>query len=535
MSYVIESQIFRQFKGIRQLNGLNSGGMISALKCSNVELHQSEIGSDVSIKTIDGNVLFQQLPTGYKVIGMYESIQENVSYTFIYAENGTKGTLFYIGNDNVLNEVKNGSDDLDFTVTGQCNALTMSTSAYDVFVFTNGVEQRTVCFTADTGYQKVVENHDYHQFGLNGWVATINAEDYHTNKPIKWLIMCEWNGFLVVADKYGVHSSHQNDIYTWKENPQDVADAWYIDFNKTVTALASFTGGLYIFTAEDCSLLNTTPNDTTNSIMITSSGVGCYSYTSIVKHDTYLFFYDNNQKNIYYLGVTDTTGQTKPTGPVAKEIQSYFTTKIKSFKMFSCVYNTRSEIWCLVNNEILVYDYMQQEWVTRKTQDITTIALINNSIFSGTSDGKIYIEGIGNDFDGVFYPAVYETTLINLGSNTNMKKQKTPILITLDTNYINDFWVELIRNSKEKTPKRVKVSNNQSIVYAGDEGDNGATYDSSDFPMENIYNKKVVEISTPQTWYTMGIRIYTNSENQGFCINSIELKNLKGKTKTKGR
>ncbi len=87
--------------------------------------------------------------------------------------------------------------------------------------------------------------------------------------------------------------------------------------------------------------------------MITSSGVGCFSYTSIVKHDTYLFFYDNNQKNIYYLGVTDTTGQTKPTGPVAKEIQSYFTTSIKSFKMFSCVYNTRSEIWCLVNDEIL--------------------------------------------------------------------------------------------------------------------------------------------------------------------------------------
>ncbi len=111
-----------------------------------------------------------------------------------------------------------------------------------------------------------------------------------------------------------------------------------------------------------------------------------------------------------------------------------------------------------------------------KFNPITTLALIGNSIFTA-SQNKVYVEGVGNDFDGAFYPAVYETTLINLGSNTNMKKQKTPILITLDTNYINDFWVQLIRNSKEKTAKRVKVSNNQSIVYAGDnDADGGATY-----------------------------------------------------------
>ncbi len=146
MSYRIDPQVFQIFKGIRQFNGLNTEGMISALKCSNVELHQSEIGSAVSIKTIDGNVLYQKLPDGYKIIGLYESVQENITYIFIYAENDTKGTLFYIGNDNVLNTVKNGSVDLDFTVTGQCNGLTMSTSAYDVFVFTNGVEQRTGMF-----------------------------------------------------------------------------------------------------------------------------------------------------------------------------------------------------------------------------------------------------------------------------------------------------------------------------------------------------------------------------------------------------
>ena len=52
---------------------------------------------------------------------------------------------------------------------------------------------------------------------------------------------------------------------------------------------------------------------------------------------------------------------------------------------------------------------------------------------------------------------------------------------------------------------------------------------------ENTYKKTVVEISTPQTWYTMGIKIFTEELGQGFFITSMELKNMKVKTKTRGR
>ena len=530
MSFAVESQIFDKFRGIREFNGVNSGGAISALECENVELVQSEIGDATSIKTMHGNTTAYTLPSGYKVIEIFKSFQEGLNYTIIYAENALEGKLFYIEPiSDTLTAIAGG-----FTVTGKANGITMTSTAYDVFVFTNGAEVKTLCFTSDSGYATVIANHNPVTISGVGYMATISATDY-LGRSIKWLAMEEWNGQLVVCSQYGVHASHKNDVYTWNDNPTDTADSWYIDFGRETTALTSFTGGLYIFTKDDVTFLSSTPNDS-NSVMQTVAMNGCFSYQSIVKHDTYLFFYDDNQKNIYYMQITD-TGQTRPAGPVAKEIQSQFS-HVERFKMYSCVYNTRNEIWCLINDGVLIYDYAQQEWTTRNEQNINTLAIINNEIYSGGNDGKIFIENVNSNFDGVFKPALYKTTYINIGSNTNIKKQKTPLLLTLNATYINDFWVQLICNSKEKSPKHIILSNAQGGVYAADDVVNpppNQCYDSAVFVPESVYNKSVVEISTPQTWYTLGVKIYTQSAGEGFFIQSMELKNVKAKSKTKGR
>lgn len=507
MSYAVEPLLINKFKGIREYNGVNSDGMISAIQADNVELVQTDLGNCTGIKSANGNAVDKVLTAGFKIKGIFSSRQDDVLHKFIYAENEEKGALFYI---NINEEPEILVDEL--TVTGQCNGLTMSSTAYDVFIFTNGVEAKTVCFTTDTAYGDSVK--------------TISATDYQ-GRAIKWLSMTVWNGYLVVASDYGVHSSHQNDIYTWNENPQDVADAWYIDFSKKVTAVVSFTNGLYIFTEDDLTFLSASPNDTTNSVMKTVAMNGCFSFQSVVKHDTYLFFYDNNQKNIYYIQITD-TGQTRPAGPVAKEIQSYFK-DVKKFKMYSCIYNNRNEIWCLINDKVVIYDYFQQEWLVRNEQNIETVALIDNAIYTGGDAGKIYVENINLSFDEVFYPAVYKTTFINIGSNSNTKKQKTPLLLVLNDDYTNDFWVQLTCNGKEKNPKRIKVKKKEASYYGT------AIFGKSKYSHTNPYAKRVVEISTPQTWYTLGIKVFTKELGQGFFINSMELKNIKVKAKTKGR
>lgn len=530
MSYLINPLIYEKFKGIREYNGVNSNGEISAIKCNNVELVQTEIGSNTGIKSMDGNYIAYFLPEGYSIKGIFKSNQNGINHKFVYAETTEKGALFY---ENLAGRPEIVVDDL--TVTGNCNGLTMTSSAYDVFVFTNGVEAKTLCITSDTAYEEVIKDHNPVHFS-GGYIADIAAMDY-LGRSINWLSMTEWNGFLVVASQYGVHSSHQNDIYLWNDDPADIADSWYIDFSKKVTAVYAFTGGLYIFTEEDCTLLNTTPNDTANSVMKTSAGIGCFSYQSITKHDLYLFFYDDRQKNVYYLTATDTTGQIRPTGPLAKEIQSYFS-NIEQFKMYSCIYENKNQIWCLINDNILIYDYAQNEWITRQEQVINTFALIDNTIYTGDDNGQIYIENVNEDYSGRYYPSVYQTTYINAGSNSNLKKQKTPLLITLNANYTNDFFVQLTINNKAKNPKHVKLHRISTGIFANEDGTSTEAikkYDSAKFSPENTYKKTVVEISTPQTWYTMGIKIFTTTLGQGFYINSLELKNIKIKTKTKGR
>ena len=96
MSYSIEPFVYEQFKGIREYNGVNTGGQISAIKCSNVQLVQTEIGSNTGIKSMDGNSVVYTLPIGYETIEVFKTNQDGVNYTLIYGENDLQGALFYV-------------------------------------------------------------------------------------------------------------------------------------------------------------------------------------------------------------------------------------------------------------------------------------------------------------------------------------------------------------------------------------------------------------------------------------------------------
>lgn len=539
MAVTLEPLTYDRFKGIREFNGVNYGGEISAITCDNVELIQTEIGNNTGIKTMQGNAELYTLPSGYSIKGVFASEQDNVIYRFIYAETEAKGTLFYI---NINDEPTILVDDL--TVTGKCNGLTMSATAYDVFVFTNGEEAYTVCFTSDQSYGEQVKPLN---FTVSGSTKTYKT-DYLGN-AIKFLAMTTWNGCLVVATDYGVRGSHDNDIYTWNDNPQDVSDSWYINYTEKVTALYAYTGGLFIFTDDNTDFLNANPINT-SSMLVTTAGVGCHSFDSIVKHDTYLFFYSNIQKNIYMIQNID-NGQTRPTGPLAKEVQSAFK-DVKNIQMYSCIYDNKNEIWVFITDnsnkfKCYIYNYNLGEWVTRSGMQMSSLCLINNTILTALGN-KVYYENMNNTFNGVPVKARYQTCFINAGSNTNLKKQKTPLLIVLNDSYTNDFYVQLIINGKPKKEKHVKLGGGAAGVYGTTEEeleitpDNqvyGSIEDTADncahYGEYNPYSKKVVEISTPQTWYTMSIIIKTTEANQGFYIYSMELKNMKAKLKTRGR
>lgn len=549
MAIAIPQQIYSQFKGIREINGANSGGAISALSAKNVEFFNSDIGGGVGIRTVEGSQLSYELPNGYTGVKCFASKQNGAEYMFAYGENGNTGKLFYWNLAENIQTVQINNTDVTFTATGQCNGITAKQGDHETFIFTNG----------DTAYTITINP--------TPTVTKINAVDNASPaRTIKWLSMTEWNGFLVVASQYGVHSSHKNNFYKWNDPVQSSTasvDSWYVDFGKPVTAVKAFSTGLLIFTGSDVSHLSASPN-LANGVLSNVAMNGCYSYESIVSHGLFLFFYDDEQRNIFYIKQTD-TGLTQPAGPAAMEIKSVFGQKIEKCRLYSCIYDTYNEIWMLINNRVFIFDYNIQEFLEReqsiKSGDTSTVRYLNsvcmfkNKIYSIGADGKIRLEK-QTAADNSFYPAEYRTSIINMGSNTNLKKQKTPVLLVLNSNHVNDFYVEVTCNYKEKTPKHfiVKVAN-QGIYVAGEppeEDDPTVTFEpyqlygntdaqgnptsiNAYFQSENPYKKSVVEISTPQTWYTMSLRFFTLEKYQGFSIESMEIKRLKEKTKTKGR
>lgn len=101
MSYAAEPLLFDKFKGIREYNGVNFGGQISAIEASNIELVQTDIGDCTGIKSSYGNSGKYNLPVGYEIIGIFNSNQEGKDHILIYAEKVTEdgSTKRYIVSD----------------------------------------------------------------------------------------------------------------------------------------------------------------------------------------------------------------------------------------------------------------------------------------------------------------------------------------------------------------------------------------------------------------------------------------------------
>jgi hypothetical protein len=307
---------------------------------------------------------------------------------------------------------------------------------------------------------------------------------------------------------------------------------------------------LIAFTQDYSTYFKGNPGDAVNFERGGASGGGCASFKSVIKFDNKLFYYDHKAKNVFAYYLLD-SGQTRPTTGLADNVIEYFAglyqDKLKEIEVVSFVSGDRSEIWFklpyLDENKILIYDYLKQEWIARKEQDdIRAIAVVNGGLYSA-SGSKVLKEYITSDFDGAFIPAEYKMNVINVGSDSNLKVPKMPLIMTLDFDYENDFYIEFIYDDKperSKTKRIIKLSKNYLTwadsqtsenggFWAFNEDDaNGGIWVSSDknnimFNLAGLLNFKQLQI-----------RLFTQEQGQEFGIKRFELKRVKTKSKTIG-
>lgn len=514
VSYPTPSSIkFNTFKGIRTRNGISQGGVISATECKNIDFAPSSFDAGVNLRTSFGNVATAELSGAYAEytnIKGFEFDTEQGKLQLIYAESDTEGVLL----DSDMAVIKD-----ELTVTGQANGITMLDNAYNTFVFTNGIDFIAYCPDGNTTLQTLTPEYD--------------------GNAVTGLAICEQDGSLVIGCNEGVVlASRKGDITDFDYvTPTDTNKPWYQLFGKPVTAVVPYIDALLVFTEEDSTVLSGNMSDANLAKRADASLGGCMSYESWCKHDKYLFFYDNRQRNIYYYMQND-YGQKVLGEPIAPEVQKFFN-DITRLQMVSYVGNNRSEIWILSNKFKLIYDYFVHEWSERYCQELTSYFVYNNEVYS-TSATKILHEKAGNMgmFDGVYYPSTYKMQLINLGSFSNMKEMEFQPLLSVTGDFNNTFVLDCQINGKKTKSKNIKMYFN-GAAWADDTPQDENTpdnelWDVQFFPDEDESIVHQVKGKFISNWYFLVFTIRTEEQGDDFSITCFELKGITEEADTVG-
>ena len=519
---------FNTFKGIRTRNGVAQEGVISATVCQNVDFVPSSYDAGVLIKSAAGNYkICTYSDNSFNIIKGFESVQEGTHYILFYMESSAVGKLVRFNPSGSTFETL--VDNL--SVTGEANGITLKDSAYDVFVFTNGVDYYSVKFFESLTITKL--------------------EPEYNGSAVTGLALCEQDGSLVIGCNEGVVlASKKGDITDWDyAGGTGLNKPWYQLFGKKVTAVVPYIDALLVFTEDDSTVLSGNMSDADSAIRQDASLGGCMSFESWCRHDKYLFFYDNKQKNIYYY-MQNNYGQKVLGEPIAPEVQKFFN-NITRLQMVSYIGNNRSEIWLLSNNFKLIYDYFVGEWSERKCQELTSYFVYNNDVFS-TAGQKCFREKEGNTclFDNVYYPAEYKMQIINLGSFSNLKEMEIQPLFTVSTDSNNAFCVDCLINGKKTKTKRLEMFS-QGAVWADDTEEDETTpenelwaedgEDDEDqnvigqvFPDENDSIIRQIKGKFISNWYYLQFTIRTETQGDDFSITGFELKGITQDTDTIG-
>lgn len=528
---------FTTFKGIRTRNGIAQSGTISATECKNVDFAPSAYDAGVVIRTSRGNYVHCALTgagyANYNIIKGFEFESEGTKYLLLYIESATKGVLVKYDSTNGITDILGTSYNL--SVTGQANGITMLDGAYNTFIFTNGIDYYAYCPDGSTVKQKLNPQYD--------------------GNAVTGLALCEQDGSLVIGCNEGVVlASRKGDITDWDySTPSDTNKAWYQLFGKKVTAVVPYIDALLVFTEEDSTILSGNMSDSTTAVRADASLGGCMSFESWCKHDKYLFFYDNRQKNVYYYMQND-YGQKVLGEPIAPEVQKFFN-NVTRLQMVSYIGNNRSEIWILTNENTLIYDYFIHEWGERdypNTQTIGSYFVFDNDVYS-TGGKKCFKEKAGDMgmFDGVYQPSVYAMQLINLGSYSNMKEMEFQPLLSVTQDFNNTFVLDCVIDGKKLKTKNLKMYF-QGAIWADDEEQTEATpenelwaeYGESEedqnvvgqvFPSEDDAIIQQLKGKFISNWYYLQFTIRTEKQGDDFSITCFELKGITEEADTTGR
>lgn len=505
--------ICNNFSGINRNASRYSSSCITASDMQNVELFSTENNSGVGIRTANGNIaISNSIPQGEIIINIFESVQKSRIYFFVHTESEEEGKIYLFKPETKeLREKVSG-----LSVTGKSCATDVTQGWADLWVFSNSEEMLSI----------EIDKYNSETSALDE-VTMMELKDSE-GRTVKGLGLVVFAGRLWVFNNQLLWYSVQENIYDFETSDAEIlTSAGFIEFVKKITAIYPYLGSLAVFHSNSSCMIAQDQDDQSFYKTFDSPG-GCAGYDSLVFHGTQLFFYDDTKKGVFsFLQVINgdkTLGEN-----VAVEIQdelfSISSSQLDNIKALSVVTSNRNEIWFLLPNEdvnystILIYDYLRNSWVKRKSQKINSMRIIGGKLYSAGK--KIYEEYVSTDFDGEFIEAFYRCSPLNLSEENSLKFLAYPPKITMDMYYSNDFYIVYTKDYNSLTTKiRHIVSKTLKNVLYFDKG----FWDINDFPHEKI---NVIKKLPTALFKTLQMTFYTKQSGQNFCINNIEFGKIK--------
>ena len=505
------------FAGIKRVCSDFSSSQITASDIQNVELFNTGVNSGVGIRSMKGNTALLTLGSDdEKIINIFQSIQNDTTYFIVHTETSLEGRLYEFSPVSTTLTLKKSG----LALTGKSCAITFAQGWNDLFIFSTGKEFYSLQFGK------------YNESGELNEITKFTPKDVD-NREVNGLGLSIFDGRLWVFNGNTLWYSVKENCFDFStEDASITTSAGYIEYTKKITAIYPYLGKLAVFHNDSSSLIAI--NSDYSYFQTDESPGGCAGMNSLIFHGTELYFYDDTKKGIFSFSQVVNGDKTLGSNiglDIQEELLTIDSKKLDYIKTLSVVQSERNEIWFLIPTRdeyystILIFDYINKQWLKRKSQKLVDIKIIDNIFYSATEKEILY-EYDGDSFNGEFIESYYNCSPLNLSSDNTIKTFYMPPKITYDTDYFNDFYVKYTKNyDKLKLPriKRIISKTLKNLFY----WDKSYWDTQSKFRPKDIVSTEKLPIST---FKALEIAFFTSEKSQGFAIKNIEFQKIKVKS-----
>lgn len=223
---------------------------------------------------------------------------------------------------------------------------------------------------------------------------------------------------------------------------------FYTDSDKII-ALKPYKDYLAIYKEKSVYLLSgSSPDD---FAIIPFADKGTCSNESVVNVNNKQYFFTDG---IYPLEV-GTLNQVMIGECISYKIKSEFSKfdSEKLNKVFALHYEAKNQVWYFIPysnseyfNTVWINDYVNKAWYKRVLpQNITCACVFNDKILTADDIGNVYMEDIGNSFDGKPINFMWKSPFLSLG-NPSVRKSIDEFYFILDETYENNFTFSVFKN-----------------------------------------------------------------------------------------